>query len=199
HTPLPIRRRPNPRLQPRRPLRASLNTCTFLSEEIKYCQRRHVKVLLSIGGEIGNYTLISNKDAAHVAAYPWNNFLGDKHNSTARLLGAAVLDGVDLAISQGSPEHYPALVMYLRSIDETILISGAPFCPFPSKYLGRALESTRFGYVWVQFNKNPECEYNNTSADNLINSWRTWTMSKEVRAAKIFLELMAAVIFRRVC
>ncbi|GFP81053.1 acidic endochitinase [Phtheirospermum japonicum] len=30
------------------------------------------------------------------------------------------------------------------------------------------------------------------SADNLIKSWRTWTTSKEVRAAKIFLGLMAA-------
>ncbi|KAL3653590.1 hypothetical protein CASFOL_003271 [Castilleja foliolosa] len=169
----------------------SLNECTYISKEINYCQRGGIKVMLSIGGADGNYTLTTNKDAAHVAAYLYNNYLAGKHNSTARPLGDAVLDGVDLAISQGSSKHYHTLVTYLRSIDEKILISGAPFCPFPDKYLGRALETTRFDYVWVQFNQRHQCEYNNVSSDKLIESWRVWTTSKKVKAGKIFLGLMA--------
>lgn len=37
--------------------------CSFLSEEIKYCKSKNIKVLLSIGGAVGNYYLDSAEDA----------------------------------------------------------------------------------------------------------------------------------------
>lgn len=65
------------------------------------------KVMLSLGGSIGNYSIGSREDAKVVADYLWNNFLGGK--SSSRPLGDAVLDGIDFNIELGSPQHYDDL------------------------------------------------------------------------------------------
>ncbi|CAL9165584.1 unnamed protein product, partial [Musa hybrid cultivar] len=53
------------------------NYCTFLSNDIISCQRDYnVKVMLSLGGAIGNYRLVSEEEAWELAHYIWNNFLG---------------------------------------------------------------------------------------------------------------------------
>ena len=76
------------------------NGCTGLSSEIKSCQAKGVKVLLSIGGAAGSYYLASSEDARQVAVYLWNNFLGGYTSSCP--LGPAVLDGVDFDIEGGT-------------------------------------------------------------------------------------------------
>ncbi|KAL6291600.1 hypothetical protein ACE6H2_009110 [Prunus campanulata] len=48
---------------------------------------QNIKVLLSIGGGAGSYSLTSADDATQVADYLWNNFLGGQANS--RPLGDA--------------------------------------------------------------------------------------------------------------
>ena len=68
------------------------------------------KVMLSLGGAIGNYSIGSREDAKMVADYLWNNFLGGK--LSARPLGDAVLDGIDFNIELGSPQHWDDLVRY---------------------------------------------------------------------------------------
>ncbi|KAJ6340552.1 hypothetical protein OIU77_008338 [Salix suchowensis] len=71
--------------------------CNVFSDEIKYCQSLGIKVLLSIGGSTTySYSLSSADDAAQVATYIWNNFLGGQ--SSSRPLGDAILDGVDFDI-----------------------------------------------------------------------------------------------------
>nr|XP_009416693.1 PREDICTED: acidic endochitinase-like [Musa acuminata subsp. malaccensis] len=53
------------------------NDCTFLSNDIISCQRDYnVKVMLSLGGAIGNYLLVSEEEAWEVVHHIWNNFLG---------------------------------------------------------------------------------------------------------------------------
>uniref|UniRef100_A0A8I6WZ83 Chitinase n=1 Tax=Hordeum vulgare subsp. vulgare TaxID=112509 RepID=A0A8I6WZ83_HORVV len=59
---------------------------------------------LSIGGGAGGYTLNSEQDAADLAQYIWNSFLGG--SSSKRPLGDAVLDGVDFDIEGGNPDYY---------------------------------------------------------------------------------------------
>ncbi|KAG7994583.1 hypothetical protein I3843_01G065100 [Carya illinoinensis] len=49
------------------------NGCTRFSSDIKSCQAKGIKVMLSLGGEIGTYNLSSTKDARKVAGYLWNN------------------------------------------------------------------------------------------------------------------------------
>ncbi|XP_057798598.1 acidic endochitinase [Salvia miltiorrhiza] len=168
------------------------NSCRVVSDGIRACQSRGIKVMLSIGGGIGNYSLSSRDDARAFSVYLWNNFLGGG-GSASRPLGDAVLDGVDLDIELGSPLHYDDLVKYLKRLGKhgrKVYVTGAPQCPFPDRLMGAALNTSLFDYVWVQFYNNPPCQYTSGNPKNLENSWMRWTRS--VKAGKIFLGLPAA-------
>ena len=53
------------------------NGCAILSSDIKSCQAKNIKVMLSIGGATTqNHTLISAEDARQVATYLCSNFFG---------------------------------------------------------------------------------------------------------------------------
>ncbi|EPS58102.1 hypothetical protein M569_16714, partial [Genlisea aurea] len=168
--------------------------CRSVGSDVLSCQNSGVKVLISIGGGAGNYTLTSEQDASDVADYLWNYYLGGTGGGKGRPLGDAVLDGVDLDIELGSSTYYPYLVTLLKGYNTTggkrVYISGAPQCPFPDQLLGPALNTGDFDFVWVQFYNNPPCSYINGNATNLLNSWTVWTTS--IRAGKIFLGLPAA-------
>uniref|UniRef100_A0A5B7AYG1 chitinase n=1 Tax=Davidia involucrata TaxID=16924 RepID=A0A5B7AYG1_DAVIN len=83
------------------------NGCTTVSDGIRSCQKQGIKVMLSIGGGVGSYSLASKADASNVATYLWNNFLGGR--SSSRPLGDAVLDGIDFDIELGSTKHWDDL------------------------------------------------------------------------------------------
>lgn len=167
----------------------SNSSCTFLSNDIRACQNQGVKVLLSIGGGVGSYAITSVDDAREVSNYLWNNFLGGK--SISRPLGDAVLDGIDFNIEVGSGEYWDDLA---RAISEfstearKVHLSAAPQCPFPDAFLDTAIKTGLFDYLWVQFFNNPQCEYANDGADNLVASWNKWT---SVQSNQIFLGLPA--------
>jgi chitinase len=57
------------------------NGCSGLSTEIKACQGKGIKVLLSLGGGAGTYSLNSADEATQLANYLRNNFLGGQSNS----------------------------------------------------------------------------------------------------------------------
>lgn len=85
----------------------STNGCTGLADDIRSCQSKGVKVLLSIGGGDGFYFLSSSQDAQNVAQYLWDNYLGGTSHS--RPFGDAVLDGIDFDIEGGSIDHWDEL------------------------------------------------------------------------------------------
>lgn len=165
--------------------------CTSLSSDIESCQDSGIKVLLSIGGGAGSYYLSSAEDANQVATYLWNNFLGGQ--SSSRPLGAAVLDGIDFDIEGGTTQHWDDLARYLSAYSnqgKKVYLTAAPQCPFPDAYVGVALQTGLFDYVWVQFYNNPPCQYVSGNDVNLQDSWNQWTSS--VPATEIFLGLPAA-------
>jgi chitinase len=162
--------------------------CTIVSGGIKSCQQQGIKVLLSLGGGIGNYSLASKGDAKNVADYLWNNFLGGQ--SSSRPLGDAVLDGIDFDIEQGSTLYWEDLARFLSKYGRKVYLAAAPQCPFPDSNLGTALNTGLFDYVWVQFYNNRPCQYSSGNTTNLLNSWNRWTTS--IDAGKIFLGLPAA-------
>jgi chitinase len=166
------------------------NGCVIVSDGIRYCQRRGIKVFLSLGGGIGSYSLASVADARNVSLYLWNNFLGGKSNS--RPLGDAVLDGVDFDIESGSTLYWEDLARFLRGYgrNKRVYLSAAPQCPFPDRNLGVAVAKNSFDYVWVQFYNNPQCQYSNGNTSNLLNSWNVWT--RAVKSGKLFMGLPAA-------
>ncbi|XP_062154432.1 hevamine-A-like [Alnus glutinosa] len=167
------------------------NGCTIVSEGIRNCQKRGIKVMLSIGGGVGNYSLASPSDAENVAQYLWNNFLGGK--SSSRPLGDAILDGIDFDIELGSTQYWEDLAKYLKAYSKhgrKVHLGAAPQCPFPDAFLGTALNTRLFNYVWVQFYNNAPCQYSSGNITNLVNSWDRWTTS--IKAGRIFLGLPAA-------
>ncbi|CAM0883677.1 unnamed protein product [Alopecurus aequalis] len=136
--------------------------CRSQSKDIKSCQSRGVKVLLSIGGGDGSYGLSSPGDDRQVAMYLWNNYLGGK--SDLKKLG----NNID--------------------INKAVLLSAAPQCPFPDEWDGGAISTGLFDYVWVQFYNNPECQFN-AGRGAFMDAWKTW---ESVPAGKIFLGLPAS-------
>nr|AKR05133.1 Myr r 1.01 allergen [Morella rubra] len=164
------------------------NGCAGLSTDIKGCQARGIKVLLSIGGGAGSYSLSSADDAKQVANYLWNNFLGGQSNS--RPLGDAVLDGIDFDIEAGSGQHWDELARSLNGFSQQkkVYLAAAPQCPFPDAHLDTAIKTGLFDYVWVQFYNNPPCQYAG-NANNLLSAWGKWTA---VQAKQVFLGLPAA-------
>nr|DAD45703.1 TPA_asm: hypothetical protein HUJ06_003933 [Nelumbo nucifera] len=162
------------------------NGCTGLSSDIKACQSQGIKVLLSLGGGAGSYSLSSADDAQQVANYLWNNFLGGQSDS--RPLGDAVLDGIDFDIEGGTTQHWDELAKALNGFGSKVYLSAAPQCPYPDAWLNGAIQTGLFDYVWVQFYNNPPCQYAG-SADNLISAWNQWTSS--VPNSQIFLGLPA--------
>ncbi|KAF3456543.1 hypothetical protein FNV43_RR01196 [Rhamnella rubrinervis] len=164
------------------------NGCQSVSSDIKYCQNRDIKVLISIGGGAGSYTLSSDDDARNVADYIWNNFLGGQ--SESRPLGNAVLDGVDFDIEAGRL-HYAALARRLsehgQSSRKKVYLTAAPQCPFPDKHLNDALSTGLFDYVWAQFYNN-YCQYS-TNPNGFIRTWGKWGT---IPAKKMFIGLPAS-------
>ncbi|KAJ7951783.1 Acidic endochitinase [Quillaja saponaria] len=167
------------------------NGCTVIDQDIRKCQEQGVKVLLSIGGGSGNYSLASSSDAQRVANYLWLDFLNG--NASSRPLGDAILDGIDFDIELGSPQYWEDLARFLRAFDDTgrrVYLTAAPQCPFPDLYLRDALNNTElFDSVWIQFYNNPSCEYTKGNIDNIVSSWNLWTTS--IKAVKVFLGLPA--------
>ncbi|XP_062120282.1 hevamine-A-like [Humulus lupulus] len=166
--------------------------CTIASEGIRSCQRQGIKVMLSLGGGQGAYSLASPADAKNVADYLWNNFLGG--TSTSRPLGDAVLDGIDFDIELGSNKYWEDLATNLKAysrVGRPVYLTAAPQCPFiPDHFLGSALNTGLFDYVWIQFYNNPPCQYSSGNVNNLLSSWNKWTAS--IKAGKIFLGLPAS-------
>lgn len=168
------------------------NNCTFISNGITSCQNRGIKVFLSIGGGIGNYSLSSPNNAKKIAHFLWDNFLGGK--SSSRPLGNATLDGIDFNIELGSTQYYEDLAHSLKKYNKKgggkVYLSAAPQCPYPDRFLEKALNTGLFDYVWVQFYNNRPCQYSSGNITNLLNSWNLWTTS--MNEGLIFMGLPAA-------
>ncbi|XP_027119883.1 basic endochitinase-like [Coffea arabica] len=166
--------------------------CQKLSSSIRQCQSQGIKVMLSIGGGAGSYSLSSDNDARQVANYLWNNFLGGKSNS--RPLGEAVLDGIDFDIEhEQGQSYYATLARALSDYSKQgkkVYLTAAPQCPFPDRSLNTALSTGLFDYVWIQFYNNPPCEYTSSSPNNFKNSWNKWTSS--IKANQFFVGLPAS-------
>ena len=154
----------------------SWDPCTKLESEIEYCQSQNIKVFLSLGGAVGNYSLNSTEDAQEVANYLSENFLSGNYGP----LGSVALDGIDFDIEGGDSALYYddlATAINASTTDRKIYLSAAPQCPYPDYYLNVTVQTGLIDYVLVQFYNNPQCQYSDAtgSIEDLISSWNTWT------------------------
>ncbi|KAJ3125121.1 hypothetical protein HK100_010986 [Physocladia obscura] len=116
---------------------AATTAMTSIRNDVTACQKLGVKILLSIGGASGDYSLSSGTGVSFATLLYESFFLG-ANASIPRPFGTAVLDGIDWDIEAtiGSQADIVVTNQKLKLLDSNILISAAPQCPFPDAYIG---------------------------------------------------------------
>ncbi|KAF7794759.1 hypothetical protein EIP86_005897 [Pleurotus ostreatoroseus] len=149
-----------------------------MASDIEFCQSKGKIVTLSLGGGTGQVGFSSDSQAQSFATQIWNLFLGG--TSSIRPFGKAILDGLDLDIESGKPDHYAAFVNQILSLaaptGKKYYITAAPQCPYPDAYIGAALNQAPFDAVYVQFYQ--PSEYNFATWDNWA---KTTSFNKNVK------------------
>ena len=140
--------------------------CDAVASSIATCQAAGVKVILSLGGASGSYSLSSQAEAEAIGQYVWESYGNSGNTTVQRPFGDTFVNGFDfdIEVNEGS-QYYPYMISTLRSNfasdpDHTYYISGAPQCPIPEPNMGVIIGNATFDYLWIQFYNN-----NNYSAD----------------------------------
>jgi len=180
--------------------------CPKIGQSITKCQSAGKKILISLGGGVGQYGFQSEKDATSFAFQIWNMFLGNTSSGSLRPFGNAVLDGIDLDIEGGDNTKMGLYTPFLKTLRNLMdndkprkyLITGAPQCPFPDGWMGPKpglmLGDTpsAFDYLSVQFYNN-YCGFNGGEGalESAFEKWATWSLSlpESPRRPKIILGL----------
>jgi chitinase len=145
--------------------------------DIKTCQSKGKKILLSLGGAAGSYGFDSEDEATTFAQTLYDMFGEGTHKY--RPFDDAVVDGFDFDIEGGGSCGYGTLSRALKSLsDGGLLITGAPQCPFPDSMLGDALNEGEFDAVFVQFYNN----YCSPSGNKFnFDTWDHWAKNRGVK------------------
>ncbi|KAJ1276230.1 hypothetical protein BS78_05G198800 [Paspalum vaginatum] len=158
--------------------------------DIDYCKSKGVLVLLSIGGQGGEYWLPSAQAAVDVADYLWNAFLAGSSAGVARPFGDAQVNGVDFFIDQGATEYYDVLARRLYGYNRYyrgggITLTATPRCAYPDQRLQGALATGLFTRVHVRmFGGDQQCEWGQ------FDSWDKW--AKAYPGSRVFVGVVAS-------
>ncbi|KAI8889800.1 carbohydrate-binding module family 5 protein [Backusella circina FSU 941] len=147
----------------------NLANCQDIAPDIAKCQSK--------GGATGGVGFKSDDEASSFADTLWNLFFEGK--SDTRPFGNAVLDGVDLDIEGGGPDHYITFLTklngYFKASSKKYYITAAPQCVYPDANLQTTLNGFPFDAVYVQFYNNP-CGLQNFNSASQWNFgiWDIW-------------------------
>ncbi|KAI1312341.1 putative endochitinase CHI2 [Xylaria venustula] len=177
--------------------------CDSVSSAITTCQSNGVKIILSIGGASGAYSLQSADQASSIGTYLWQAYGNSGNSSVQRPFGDAFVNGFDfdLELNNGN-EYYADMISALRAgfkedSSNTYYITGAPQCPIPEPNMGVVIENSQFDYLWPQFYNNNNYTYpcalpiNGNAAFN-YDGWLNFTAGTPSADAKIFVGVPAA-------
>ncbi|KAG0169536.1 Chitinase 1 [Apophysomyces sp. BC1034] len=152
----------------------SLLSCPEVEKDIKTCQKKGKKIILSLGGASGAYGFQNDEQGSKFADTMWDMF--GKGDSKTRPFGDAVVDGFDLDIEGGGPTGYVAFVKQIRKhfakdSSKSYYMTAAPQCPFPDAMLGSVISSVGFDAINVQFYNN----YCSTGGNSFnMDVWDKW-------------------------
>lgn len=177
--------------------------CDTLASAIKTCQGNGVKVIISLGGAAGSYSLSSDDEAETIGQNLWDAY-GNSGSKGPRPFGDVFVNGFDfdIELNGGSSKHYPAMIKKLRSnfasdSSNEYYITGAPQCPIPEPNMGVIIQNAQFDYLWVQFYNNNNytvpCAlgYNGDAPFN-YNNWTSFIDSTPSKDAKLFIGVPAS-------
>ncbi|KAK4191227.1 glycoside hydrolase [Podospora australis] len=149
-----------------------------LEAQIKRCQTQYgKKVLLSLGGAGHDLLLRSDQEAVTFANRLWSLFgpVG-AISDDLRPFGSAVIDGIDLAKSDGFPSFWGTFATAIRAnfasdLSKEYFLSAAPGCAFPDRSIPNSFLA-QCNYVWPEFFNNPACEI---GSDGFYDSLLQWS------------------------
>lgn len=135
--------------------------CEALTTAIGVCQAAGVKVILSVGGASGSYSLQSAAEAEVIGQALWDAYGNSGNTAVQRPFGSTFVNGFDfdIEVNGGSSQYYPAMISTLRSNfasdpKNTYYITGAPQCPIPEPNMGIIIQNAKFDYLWPQWYNN---------------------------------------------
>lgn len=169
--------------------------CGALASQISTCQSNGVKVILSLGGAVGAYSLTSQAEAETIGQNLWDAYGNTSGGSVPRPFGSVFVNGWDFDIEASSGnQYYQYMISKLRSnfasdSAHTYYITGAPQCPDPEPNMGEIITASQFDYLWIQFYNNPYCSYPNTLN---YNDWVSYIAGTPSANAKLFIGVPAA-------
>ncbi|CAO2144649.1 unnamed protein product [Urochloa humidicola] len=161
-----------------------------VGDDIKHCQSKGILVLLSIGGQGGEYWLPSSQAAADLADYLWNAFLAGGRAGVTRPFGDAQVNGIDFFIDQGATEHYDELARLLYGYNKYyrgggITLTATPRCAYPDNRLTAALATGLFNRIHVRmFGGDLQCEWGQ------FDSWNKWATAYP--GSRVFVGVVAS-------
>ncbi|GAW24871.1 hypothetical protein ANO14919_144660 [Xylariales sp. No.14919] len=177
--------------------------CDDLASAISTCQSNGIKIILSLGGAVGSYSLDSDEEATTIGNNLWKAYGNSGDTDVQRPFGDVFVNGFDfdLELNKGN-EHYPAMISALRDnfetdSENTYYITGAPQCPIPEPNFSVILESAKFDYLWPQFYNNnnytvPCALPINGNAPFNYDDWVSYTADTPSADAKLFIGVPAA-------
>jgi chitinase len=72
--------------------------CDALASEIATCQAAGVKIILSLGGAAGSYSLQSRTEAKEIGQYLWDSYTNSGNTTVQRPFGDTFVNGFDFDI-----------------------------------------------------------------------------------------------------
>lgn len=148
--------------------------CPQIGQDIKTCQSKGKKVLLSLGGASGGYGFhgsSADSDAEKFATTLWNKFGGGSDNE--RPFDDAVVDGFDFDLENLNQAGIVSLGKALRTkfsqdSSKSFYLSAAPQCVYPDASVGDLLANVDIDFAFIQFYNN-YCSLGGGSFN-----WNTW-------------------------
>ncbi|KAL7621316.1 Chitinase 2 [Parahypoxylon ruwenzoriense] len=182
-----------------------LSGCSFIKDDIKYCQSLGKKVLLSIGGVYStsnNYSISSVQNGLEFADFLYNAFGPFKEGYDGprpfdrSATDHTCLDGFDFDIEYTFDDQQPyiSIVNHLRELirgdQETMILSAAPQCPQADQYfqMKSILQQAQFDKLFIQFYNNPLCDATTDIGFN-YNDWEDFVIGGINDAAELFIGL----------
>ncbi|KAK3118799.1 hypothetical protein QOZ80_9BG0708090 [Eleusine coracana subsp. coracana] len=161
-----------------------------VGNDIMHCKGKGVLVLLSIGGQGGEYSLPSSQSATDLADYLWNAFLAGRRAGVLRPFGDAQVDGIDFFIDQGATEHYDELARRLYTYNKyyrawDITLTATPRCGYPDQRLEKPLATGLFNRIHVRlYGEDRNCVWSPREA------WEKWAAAYP--GSRVFVGVVAS-------
>lgn len=162
--------------------------CSQIGSDIKKCQQKGKKVLLSLGGQNGKQGFSSDSEATDFAKTLWNAFGGG--SSEERPFDDAKIDGFDFDVENKQQTGYVALAKklkdyYSQDSSKKYYLSASPQCVYPDESVGDVLLHVPIDFAFIQFYNN------NCNLDKSFNfdTWQKYAESAPNQDIELFIGL----------